>query len=84
MVPPEQFEIYLEKIYSPKNCKRYYSLEIQQGLFGPTLTRRWGRIGNRRYSEIVMMFDDDREAVEKGMKILQGKIKKGYEVISKN
>lgn len=70
--------VILYKIDSAKNLYRFYSLYIQQDLFGNyCLIRAWGRIGISRQQKIIAF--TTLEAAEKEMQKQQRiRTKKGY------
>jgi len=64
------------------NRKRYYCVAVEPGLFGPILTRSWGRIGNKRLRRKEHFYPegDLSEALEKANRLISSKLKKGYAV----
>lgn len=64
------------------NRKRYYSISVEPGLFGPVLIRSWGRIGVGRMRSKEQFFPEGNlnEALEKANRLLAIKLKKGYEM----
>jgi predicted DNA-binding WGR domain protein len=64
------------------NRKRYYCISVEPGLFGPVLTRSWGRIGVGRMRSKEQFFPEGnlKEAVEKANRVLAIKLRKGYEM----
>ena len=62
------------------NRKRCYCISVEPGLFGPVLTRSWGRIGVGRMRSKEQFFPEGNlnEALEKANKLLAIKLRKGY------
>ena len=62
------------------NRKRYYSISVEPGLFGPMLVRSWGRIGVGKLRSKEQFFPEGNlnEALEKANKLLAIKLRKGY------
>jgi len=65
------------------NRRRYYSISVEPGLFGPILTRSWGRIGDGRMRRKVHLFPegDLPEALDTANHLIASKLKKGYTVM---
>ena len=66
------------------NRKRYYSISVEPGLFGPVLVRSWGRVGEGRLRKKEHFFPD-RElpyALQMANRLLAAKLRKGYEIHS--
>ena len=70
--------IYL-KLSDPKtNTNKYYTLIIQQDLFGQwSLLRQWGRIGTKGQTKINTFDSYDEARVAQG-KLVKEKQRKGY------
>lgn len=64
------------------NRKRCYCISVEPGLFGPVLTRSWGRIGVGRMRSKEQFFPegDLDEALAKANRLLATKLRKGYEM----
>lgn len=64
------------------NRKRYYCIVVEPGLFGPILTRSWGRIGDGRLRRKVHFYPegDLSGALVKANHLIASKLKKGYAV----
>jgi predicted DNA-binding WGR domain protein len=64
------------------NRKRYYSISVEPGLFGPVLIRSWGRIGVGKMRSKEQFFPEGNldEALKKANKLLAIKLRKGYEM----
>jgi len=62
------------------NRKRYYSISVVPGLFGPVLVRSWGRIGEGRLRKKEHFFPerDLPDAVQMANRLLAAKLRKGY------
>ena len=70
-------DTYLEKHNLEKNQHRFYALSIQRSLFGWSVVRRWGRIGN--YGKLKIDLYDDLEAAQMGLKKKEReKLKRNY------
>ena len=69
---------YLEKINSPQNMYRFYSLEVTPTLFGSwALIRRWGRIGSQG-QRMEEWFSNQSEAERILSQLMEVKENKGY------
>ena len=73
---------YLESIDPKTNRFRFHHFALTPGLFGPTLVRRWGRIGTLGQTRIFL-FDDELEATAEFVRRVHLKQKKGYTVPAK-
>ena len=64
------------------NRKRCYCISVEPGLFGPVLTRSWGRIGVGRMRSKEQFFPEGNfnEALAKANRLLAIKLRKGYEM----
>ncbi len=64
------------------NRRRYYSISVEPGLFGPMLVRSWGRIGvgNLRNKEHFFPEGSLGEALRMANSLLAAKLRKGYEM----
>jgi predicted DNA-binding WGR domain protein len=64
------------------NRKRFYCISVEPGLFGPVLTRSWGRIGvgNPRSKERFFPEGNLDEALKEANRLLAAKLRKGYEM----
>jgi predicted DNA-binding WGR domain protein len=64
------------------NRRRFYSISVEPGLFGPVLTRSWGRIGVGRMRSKEQFFPEGNlnEALSRANKLLAAKLRKGYEM----
>lgn len=71
--------IYLESIDPKANRFRFHLFELSPGLFGPTLIRRWGRIGTLGQTRILL-FEDEVRATTEFVRLVALKQKKGYAV----
>jgi len=62
------------------NRKRYYSISVVPGLFGPVLVRSWGRIGEGRLRKKEHFFPERKlsDAVQMANRLLAAKLRKGY------
>jgi predicted DNA-binding WGR domain protein len=61
------------------NRRRFYCISVEPGLFGPVLTRSWGRIGVGRMRSKELFFPEGNlnEALEKANRLLAIKLRKG-------
>lgn len=75
--------IYLESIDLKANRFRFHHFELSPGLFGPTLIRRWGRIGTLGQTRILL-FEDEVGATTEFVRLVDLKQKNGYSVPIKN
>lgn len=66
------------------NRKRYYSISVEPGLFGPVLVRFWGRVGEGRLRKKEHFFPDRElpDALQMANRLLAAKLRKGYEIHS--
>ena len=64
------------------NRRRYYSISVEPGLFGPVVTRSWGRIGvgKLRSKEHFFPEGDVEAALDKANRVLAAKLRKGYSI----
>lgn len=60
------------------NRRRFYRIEVLQGLFSPMVIRSWGRIGCRIRVK-VYFHEDMLSAVANANKLYLRKIKRGYQ-----
>jgi len=71
--------MHLTRIDVPNNMRRFYRMEIVEGLFGEwSLVREWGRIGQAGQVRIDW-FEDEGDAKDARFDILMQKAKRGYE-----
>ncbi|EHH03541.1 WGR domain-containing protein [Agrobacterium tumefaciens] len=72
------YQLYCQRIDVSRNMARYYSLAIQQTLFGETaLVRTWGRIG-KAGGEMTEVFGTEKEAISRFLELMLQKRKRGY------
>ncbi len=70
--------VHLRRINPDQNMWRFYSLTIQQTLFGgASLVRDWGRIGSRGQS-MMETFDTSEDAGVALTRIERSKRRRGY------
>jgi predicted DNA-binding WGR domain protein len=75
---PIQHHLVLHRIDSEQGIKRFYSLMIEQDLFGTIrLVRNWGRIGTNG-QELVEVFANEAEAGQALEAIARAKRRRGY------
>jgi predicted DNA-binding WGR domain protein len=73
--------VYLIRNDTDKNMHRFYQLYITPALLGEwSLVREWGRIGSPGTVR-KNWFETEEQAVAEGMRVLKGKLKKGYRTI---
>jgi predicted DNA-binding WGR domain protein len=53
------------------NCNKFYELTDEMLLFGPTVTRRWGRIGSRRPRSLSKDYETWEKAKRESTAILR-------------
>lgn len=78
--PPPLFVLHrhLRREAPSLNMRRFYTLSLQNTLFGEvTLTRHWGRIGTRGQS-LSETFTREEEAVRAFEQLLGRKRRRGY------
>jgi len=77
---------YIEAVWidEDRNRRRYYRISVEPGLFGPIISRTWGRIGarNLRQKEHLFSLEDFKEALKLANSLLTQKLQKGYQVAS--
>ena len=74
----QQYRLYIERRDPDRNMARFYTLAIEETLFGQTrLVRRWGRIGTTGRT-VQHSFDDEGQAVELFLELLRAKRQRGY------
>lgn len=74
----QHYRFYIERHDPGQNMARFYSLSIEETLFGQAcLIRRWGRIGTRGRM-VQHSFKNEREAVCLFLEILRAKTLRGY------
>lgn len=72
------FRLYCQRINHTKNMARYYSLAIEQTLFGEAeVVRCWGRIG-KRGGEKRDVFGTERDAAVHFLTLARAKRMRGY------
>ncbi|MDW9683199.1 WGR domain-containing protein [Sinorhizobium meliloti] len=72
------FCLYVQRIDATKNMARYYTMSIEPNLFGgASIVRRWGRIGTRG-KECVVLFKNERHAIECFLVLARQKRARGY------
>ena len=64
-----------------KNHNKFYELTAEMLLFGPTVTRRWGRIGCRRPRTLSKDYETWEEAKREIKAILRKRERRGYRVV---
>ena len=69
----QQYQLYIERRDPRRNMARFYTLSIEETLFGRArLVRRWGRIGT--IGRVVQhSFDDEGDAVQLFLELLRAK-----------
>lgn len=74
----QQYQLYIERRDPRRNMARFYTLSIEETLFGRArLVRRWGRIGT--IGRVVQhSFDDEGDAVHLFLELLRAKRDRGY------
>ena len=74
--------VHLRRINPDQNMWRFYSLAIQQTLFGgASLVRDWGRIGSRGQS-MMETFDTSADAGVAMARLERSKKRRGYRNVS--
>ena len=71
---PTRFEC----IDPERNHRKFYELSVDMLLFGPTVTRRWGRIGSRRARTLSKDYETWEEAKREIRAILRKRERRGY------
>jgi predicted DNA-binding WGR domain protein len=75
----QPYQIYVERRDPHRNMARFYSLSIEETLFGQArLVRRWGRIGTTGRT-MQHSFDNEGEAVSLFLELLKLKRTRGYQ-----
>jgi predicted DNA-binding WGR domain protein len=72
----------LQCVIPEKNRRRFYRLEIAQGLWCPMVIRAWGRIGCSVRVKIDFFEEGLDEALAKANKLLAKKIRRGYKILT--
>ena len=73
-------DTYLEKHNLEKNLHRFYAISVMPSLFGWSVIRRWGRIGN--YGRLKIDLYDDRESAQMGFERKEReKLKRNYKPV---
>ena len=73
-------DTYLEKHNLKKNLHRFYAISVMPSLFGWSVIRRWGRIGN--YGRLRIDLYDDLESAQMGFeKKEREKLRRGYKQV---
>ena len=67
-----------ECIDPERNHRKFYELWVEMLLFGPTVTRRWGRIGSRRPRTLSKNYETWEEAKREVRSILRKRERRGY------
>jgi predicted DNA-binding WGR domain protein len=74
----QPYQLYVERRDPRRNMARFYSLSIEETLFGQArLVRRWGRIGTTGRT-VQHSFDNEGEAVSLFLELLRAKRMRGY------
>jgi predicted DNA-binding WGR domain protein len=77
---PLPCSLYMRCIDPALNKNRFYSVRVQQTLFGQwAVIREWGRIGSRTGQRLEHWFDDVRSAKAVMDRISAAKRRRGYE-----
>ena len=63
------------------NHNKFYELSVEMLLFGPTVTRRWGRIGSRRPRTLSKDYETWEEAKREIGGIFRRRERRGYRAI---
>jgi len=71
-----------ECIDPERNHNKFYELTAEMLLFGPTVTRRWGRIGCRRPRTLSKDYETWEEAKREIRAILRRRERRGYKTIT--
>ncbi|WP_112907693.1 WGR domain-containing protein [Rhizobium leguminosarum] len=72
------YQLHCQRIDTSRNMARYYSLSIQQTLFGEmAVVRTWGRIG-KAGGEMTELFGTERDAISRFLELARQKRKRGY------
>jgi predicted DNA-binding WGR domain protein len=66
-----------ECIDPERNHNKFYELSVEMLLFGPTVTRRWGRIGCRRPRTLSKDYETSEEAKREIRVILRRRERRG-------
>jgi predicted DNA-binding WGR domain protein len=75
--------IMLHRIEPARNMRQYYTVEVEQDLFGAFgVVRTWGRIG-RRGQQLRQWFRSREEALRARKALLRSKLRRGYELVGK-
>ena len=67
-----------ECIDPQRNDRKFYELSVEMLLFGPTVTRRWGRIGSRRPRVLSKDYETWEEAKREVNAIFRKRERRGY------
>jgi predicted DNA-binding WGR domain protein len=78
--PPTTVHTRFECIDPERNHRKFYELSVEMLLFGPTVTRRWGRIGSRRPRTLSKDYETWEEAKREVNTILRRRERRGYRV----
>ena len=71
-----------EFIAPERNHRKFYELSVEMLLFGPTVTRRWGRIGSRRPRTLSKDYETWEEAKRDVTAILKKRERRGYQIVA--
>lgn len=78
MEKEETGSVYLRRIDSAQNMRRFYTLAIQPTLFGgASVIRNWGRIGTNGQS-MMETFDSGKDALSASTRLERSKRRRGY------
>jgi predicted DNA-binding WGR domain protein len=73
----------MQCVIPERNRRRFYRIELTQGLWCPLVTRAWGRIGcSVRFK--VDFFDKLEDALDRANKLLAKRIRRGYKIINES
>lgn len=70
----------MRRVEPEHNCRRFYRVEVTNGLFSPIVIRSWGRIGCRVRVK-ADFYKTMQEALEASNKIFRRRVRRGYREI---
>lgn len=70
-----------QRIDPERNHKKFYEVSPELLLFGPTVSRRWDRIGCRRPRALTRQHETRKDALKNINAILKRGERKGYRVV---
>jgi predicted DNA-binding WGR domain protein len=72
----------MQCIIPEKNRRRFYRIEVTQGLWCPLVVRAWGRIGCSVRVKVDFIEEGIEQALSTANKLLAKRIRRGYKIVT--